>query len=253
MVPLTSNVLVRVLRESIELVRHKASNLPVKVRCLKIEEDSLKSADDGISELLQIDISPAEGAVGGRLPKVDTHKAFDSYKKLEFFEIQRNLYEVGGGFEEDSDSLPKPNVSIFLPVIQPPKEVVRVGERSPLSILVIDDDESVGKTVSNYLREIGESSNWVTKWSDASEALHGSNIQLVILDLTFEQIPLETMLKKIRSLVPDASIVVSSGTPPNSMQRVLLERFGVISFISKPIASGDIRSILVKALSGGKT
>ena len=116
------------------------------------------------------------------------------------------------------------------------------------NILIIDDDPSVHKSVSDIL---GDENYNVYKAEDAVIGLNiltKERINLVILDVLLPKIGGLEALEKIRSLYPKVEVVVMSGHA-NIDMAVKATRLGAFDFLEKPFSLEKILTICNNALT----
>jgi len=116
------------------------------------------------------------------------------------------------------------------------------------NILIIDDDSSVRKSVSDILED--ENYN-VYKAEDAVMGLNilaKEKINLVMLDVLLPKIGGLEALEKIRSMYPKTEVVVMSGHA-NIDMAIKATRLGAFDFLEKPLSLEKILTVCNNALT----
>jgi CheY-like chemotaxis protein len=116
-------------------------------------------------------------------------------------------------------------------------------------ILVVDDEPLTLETVAVALRRHGYR---VMTASDGTQALtiyeqHGTEIQVVLLDLMMPGVDSETAMARILELNPQARIIASSGLPPSGRVAEAIAA-GQLAFLPKPYAEDRLLASLEKSL-----
>jgi CheY-like chemotaxis protein len=123
--------------------------------------------------------------------------------------------------------------------------------RATGTALVIDDDEAVRELASDVLRHAGMR---VLTAADGHEGLklfrlHGGAIRVVLLDRTMPTLSGADTFESIRSLSPDARIVLVSGYSEARISHELAGR-GVAAFLHKPFQPETLLARVREALAG---
>lgn len=119
------------------------------------------------------------------------------------------------------------------------------------TILVIDDEMMLLDISQFFLEELGYS---VILASGGKEGLDlymqkQNKIDLVILDLTMPIISGREILNRIRTLNPNAKIIIWSGDSPEGVEKETLIKEGASGFLSKPYSTECLEQTLRKVLS----
>jgi PAS domain S-box-containing protein len=103
------------------------------------------------------------------------------------------------------------------------------------SILVVDDEEVVRKTASNMLQRLGYEVTPVSRGSEAVEYYrkHGSEVDLVIIDLVMPDMDGGDCLDGLLHIDPDVRVLLSTGYGLDGRVQELLDKGGR-GFIQKP-------------------
>ena len=116
-------------------------------------------------------------------------------------------------------------------------------------ILVVDDEELVGKTIKVALERRGYT---VALAYDGVEGVmqfrkDADEFALVILDLTMPRMNGEETLRQIRTMRPSVPVILSSGYDQVEATRKFVGK-GLASFLQKPFTIGDLVSAVEAAL-----
>ena len=116
-------------------------------------------------------------------------------------------------------------------------------------IMVVDDEKTVRTAFSLMIRHLGFETIEVDKGENALEiyAENTDEIDLVILDLFLPDLSGYEILKKLKSINPDAKILLSSGSFTDTDSENLID--GCAGNIRKPICLERLSAVINKALS----
>ncbi len=109
-----------------------------------------------------------------------------------------------------------------------------------ISILVVDDRESVSKTMSHILSRLGHSVITANSGSEAVEiAKEHPNIDLVFMDIKMPEMGGVEALKQIKPVLPKAVVVMMTGY---SVENLIQDAFeeGANDIIHKPIDFAEV-------------
>jgi two-component system, NtrC family, response regulator HydG len=116
-----------------------------------------------------------------------------------------------------------------------------------LNCLVIDDEESVQRTLSAFLKREGVKVSAASDYRQAEEKLKKNSFDLVFLDVFLGENSGIDLLRDIRGYNQDTMIVMITGQPDLDMVTESL-RLGAFDFMTKPFSYQQIVSILQRAL-----
>ena len=145
-------------------------------------------------------------------------------------------------------------VTVHLPAAEatidaPP--LVRRETSPPLSgtVLVVDDDMLVCKSLGRTLRKLGFE---VLVASGGAEALelykeHGPQIEIVLLDVIMPGMGGLEVFKALKQLDPRVRVLISSGYSEEATTEALMEQ-GALGFLKKPYDMDKLRSEIAAAL-----
>ena len=146
--------------------------------------------------------------------------------------------------------------SILLPACNPPgREIKTPGtlEIQPAQnghILVVDDDSAIRSLLEKMIKQLGYT---VNVCSDGLEAVnffsrHGSDLDLIIMDLMMPRMGGEEAFKRIRQIDPSAKILLISGYTKNKSIEILMKS-GALGFIAKPFHLNEFSKKIRKHMS----
>jgi len=124
-----------------------------------------------------------------------------------------------------------------------------VSSDSPRTILVVDDEDAVLAVVAEMLELLGYR---VLTASDGKQALdicrtQGSDISLVLLDMTMPLMDGEEALSELHRLDPTLKVILSSGFSQEEANRRFAEK-NLAGFIQKPYRAAKLQRLLVRIL-----
>ena len=116
--------------------------------------------------------------------------------------------------------------------------------------MVVEDEELVKRTVSDYLKHLGFDVILFSSAADALEYLkdpHCRTPSLLITDVVMPTTSGLSLAEKIRQIIPDLPVLFMSGYSPE-----VVEKYGIlpekIPFLSKPFTIAELSRLLQKAL-----
>ncbi len=116
--------------------------------------------------------------------------------------------------------------------------------------MVVEDEELVKRTVSDYLKHLGFGVILFSSAADALEYLKDSQCRkpsLLITDVVMPTISGLSLAEKIRGIIPDLPVLFMSGYSPE-----VVEKYGIlpekIPFLSKPFTISELSRRLQKVL-----
>lgn len=121
------------------------------------------------------------------------------------------------------------------------------------TILVIDDEELVGKTIKTGLERHGYS---VILAEDGAAGVQqfrpvADQIALVILDLTMPKLSGEETLRQLRAIRPAVPVILSSGYNQIEATKKFVGK-RLASFLQKPFTIGHLMAVVEAALNGAQ-
>ncbi len=127
------------------------------------------------------------------------------------------------------------------------KEVITGTGEAVKRILIVDDDDSVRRMASRYLKIKGYDTINASSGKEGLDIFKRGGIDLVLADLIMENMSGDEMCHEIKKVDPLAKIFIMSGYQKDVRVRDLLKS-GAISFISKPFKLQDLGRIIKSAL-----
>ncbi|MBD3391581.1 MAG: response regulator, partial [Chitinivibrionales bacterium] len=117
------------------------------------------------------------------------------------------------------------------------------------TILVVDDEEMVRTILTQLLRELGYA---VATCGNGGEAIeyyrrHGTNVDLVILDMNMPVMSGAECLAELRKLNPGVKVIIATGYSFQSKTQKILAT-GVSGFVKKPFKLADLSDEIKRVL-----
>ncbi|MBU0993154.1 MAG: response regulator [Proteobacteria bacterium] len=119
-------------------------------------------------------------------------------------------------------------------------------EEKKLKIMVIDDENIVGKRLKPALEKTGDI---VETFEDGEKALarfNESPFDIVVTDIRMEKIDGIEILEQINAKSPHTKVIIITGYATVEVAREALSK-GAFDFIAKPFKPGDLREIIKRA------
>jgi len=165
-----------------------------------------------------------------------------------------------GHIEVDSAPDRGTTMTVWLPAIRTPREAVpgpvQRSRTAPLprgseTVLVIEDDPAVRRTVETILSSLGYC---VVAHGEPEEALallesNAEDFHVVLLDANMPRLPLAEMFARVRSLCPHLPVLLASGFALHEQSEPILQR-GAAGFIQKPFSMATLATQVRAALDG---
>jgi CheY-like chemotaxis protein len=120
----------------------------------------------------------------------------------------------------------------------------------PLSILVVDDDEAVRKTLARIVAADGHRVIEASNGARALEAMQGAEIDLVITDVVMPEMEGLELLRRMRkqSDPPKVIVISGGGHTAGANYLELAELFGAHATMLKPISAAALRATIHHAM-----
>jgi two-component system, NtrC family, response regulator AtoC len=117
------------------------------------------------------------------------------------------------------------------------------------AVLVVDDDEAVGKVLAALLTQDGHHATWVGSAEMALATLEKKAFDLVVSDVRMPGLSGLELLKLIKTKWPELPIILltAHGTVPMAVEAM---RDGAADFMLKPFNREEVLFVVKKALSG---
>ena len=116
----------------------------------------------------------------------------------------------------------------------------------PLKIMVIDDENIVGKRLKPALEKTGDI---VEAFEDGEKALarfHEEPFDIVVTDIRMDKIDGIEILEKVLATSGRTKVIIITGYATIEIAREALSK-GAFEFIAKPFKPSDLRAIIERA------
>ncbi len=116
------------------------------------------------------------------------------------------------------------------------------------TILIIEDDDIVRNTLSEFLSRNGFVIHAVTSGEAGLELLRTERVDLVITDLVMPGMDGMVVLKEVTAVAPNIPVLIMTGfaTVQTAVEAI---KIGAFDYITKPFNLDDMMNVLTKALS----
>lgn len=118
-------------------------------------------------------------------------------------------------------------------------------EHHPLSVLVVDDDETLRSAIRLNLEAAGYAVRSVADGNEALSVINTENFDIIICDLRMPEIDGLTFIKRCADVDPDVAVILMSGYGSNDLAIEAL-RAGAYDYISKPFSNDELILTLKK-------
>lgn len=121
----------------------------------------------------------------------------------------------------------------------------------PSAVLVVDDDEAVGRVLAALLTQDGHRATWVSSGEAALAILEKRAFDLVISDVRMPGLSGLELLKVLRAKSPELPVILltAHGTVPMAVDAM---REGAADFMLKPFDREEVLFVVKKTLSGSE-
>ncbi len=117
---------------------------------------------------------------------------------------------------------------------------------SVMSILLIDDEEIIHKTLTSYLEDLGHRVDNARNGAAALKLLEANNYDVALIDVLMPGIDGLSLLQKLGKIRPELSSVIITGHGNMDMVIQAL-RLGAADFLTKPIKLLELEAVLEKS------
>jgi len=117
---------------------------------------------------------------------------------------------------------------------------------TPLNILIVDDEESMAKSLQTILQNEGYKTLIAQNGEEALQKIPHSNLNLVITDLEMPGMDGFALVKKIKQQYSDLMVFIFTGHDSFSMARKA-QQFGADDFLLKPLDKDQLTIALAQA------
>ena len=121
----------------------------------------------------------------------------------------------------------------------------KVTERFSCSIMVVDDEAIVRRSLERICERLGASVQAFASGKDAIKSFHEmhDDIDVIILDLVMPDLNGTAVFHELKTIDPDVQVILASGFGKNQAVDKLLEQ-GVLKFLSKPFNIRELTEAL---------
>jgi len=107
------------------------------------------------------------------------------------------------------------------------------------SVLVIDDEETIGSLFKETLEELGHRVTVVESGSEGLELIKQRNFGLIFLDLKMPGMDGAKLFRQIKTIKPNLPVTIITGYPDSEMMARALAQ-GPFGVMNKPFGESDI-------------
>ena len=118
---------------------------------------------------------------------------------------------------------------------------------SGMRILVVDDDEIILTSLSEFLRLEGYGVETASSFQEASAHLASATFQVVVADVSMPGADGFELLKMIRNRYPDTAVIMITGYGTIESAVEAIKR-GAFDYLTKPIIDDEIKLVIERAL-----
>lgn len=121
-----------------------------------------------------------------------------------------------------------------------------------VNVLVVDDEETICKSVEKIVNRMGFKADWTLNVNSALKKMEmGNRYDLVIADLMMPHVGGMEMLKIVRDRWPDVTMLIITGyaTIPSAVEA---SRQGAAAYVQKPFTPEELEKAVKKAISKRK-
>lgn len=115
-----------------------------------------------------------------------------------------------------------------------------------LRILVIDDEQIVGKRLKPALEKTGAVVEVFTDPAKALERFDAAPSAIVVTDIRMDEMDGIEVLERVLARSPDTQVILITGYATVEVAREALSK-GAFDFIAKPFKPGDLRAVIERA------
>jgi len=116
-----------------------------------------------------------------------------------------------------------------------------------VQILIVDDDEIILTSLSEFLRLEGYGVETARSFKEASAKLGAGEFQVMIADVSMPEVSGFELLKTVRNRYPDVAVVMITGygTIEDAVEAI---KRGAFDYLTKPIIDDEIKLVIERAL-----
>ncbi|HUU11766.1 MAG TPA: sigma-54 dependent transcriptional regulator, partial [Phycisphaerae bacterium] len=118
---------------------------------------------------------------------------------------------------------------------------------SDARVLVVDDDEIILTSLSEFLRLEGYGVETARSFQEASSLLAAATFQVIIADVSMPEVGGFELLKMVRNRYPDTAVIMITGygTIESAVEAI---KHGAFDYLTKPIIDDEIKLTIDRAL-----
>src|SRR5258708_4681125 len=123
------------------------------------------------------------------------------------------------------------------------EEATVLRETVPMSVLIVDDEQTVRETCAAVAAQSGMKTITVATAEEALEVLEHSAVDILLTDLKLPRANGVELLKLVHDLHPEVAVVVLTqyGTIESALE---VTRLGAVDYVTKPFRIEELRSRL---------
>lgn len=123
-------------------------------------------------------------------------------------------------------------------------KVQNISKESKPRVLIVDDEETICRSVEKILARMGHAAEWTLSPLDALDRLEDSdNINLLIADLMMPELNGIELLKIVRDRWPDVAVLMITGyaSIPSAIEAT---RKGALGYLPKPFTPNELENVI---------
>jgi len=137
------------------------------------------------------------------------------------------------------------HLKVVSPAVAPPSSgQIQLARRT--SVLLVDDDPNVLRSVGRVLRQRGYDVTTATNGRDAVGIVDNGSFDVVVSDIAMPGMDGIQLLREVRTHDLHVPVVLITGAPAVSTAVQALE-LGAFSYLTKPIAISEVEAVIDKA------
>jgi len=119
-------------------------------------------------------------------------------------------------------------------------------DSSPLSVLIVDNDESHASTVAESLERIGYTCQVATSGPQGADKIENGSYDLVVTDLMMPEVDGLEILKRAKESLPEVQVILVTGHGTISSAVDAMQQ-GAFNYLEKPVTNDHLRTVVDKA------
>jgi len=117
----------------------------------------------------------------------------------------------------------------------------------PIRVLVVDDEEIVGKRLKQALTKVGYEVETFLDGKDALARLAERSFDVVVTDIRMDEVDGLEVLRQVRESTPRTKVIIITGYATIETAREALVK-GAFEFIAKPFRPKELRKVVERAV-----